>query len=74
MVHNTRGLSPVITVLGGLGVRAGVGPTYVDDPLLDGGLAGVPVVPAAQLDLGALVVLEHGHHHCLVWREEGDQG
>lgn len=47
--------------------------TDVNDPLLDSWLASVPVIPEAQLHFWALVILKHGHHHCLKWRKEGDK-
>lgn len=37
----------------------------VNDPLRNGQLLCVPVIPAPQLDLLTLVVLKHCHDHCL---------
>lgn len=39
--------------------------TDVNDPLLDGWLACVPVIPEAELHFWAFVVLKHSHHHSL---------
>ena len=42
--------------------------TDVNDPLLDGWLACMPVIPEAKLHFWGLVILKHGHHHGLEWR------
>ena len=39
--------------------------THIDDPLLGGGLPGMPVLPEAQLLHRALLVVEDHHHHTL---------
>lgn len=43
--------------------------TDVNDPLFDGWLACVPVIPEAELHFWALVVLKNSHHHCLRWKK-----
>ena len=47
--------------------------TDVNDPLLDGWLPCMPVIPKAELHFWALVILKHSHHHCLMWRKKGDR-
>lgn len=44
--------------------------TYVNDPLLHGRLARMPVIPKAKLHFGTLVVLKHRHHYCLKRRKK----
>lgn len=44
--------------------------TDVNDPLFDGWLACVPVIPEAELHFWALVILENSHHHCLRWENK----
>lgn len=43
--------------------------TDVNDPLLDSWLAGMPVIPKAELHFWALVILKHSHYNCLKWRK-----
>lgn len=47
--------------------------TDVNDPLLGGRLACMPVIPEAELHLWALVILKHSHHDRLKWRKKGDR-
>lgn len=47
--------------------------TYVNDPLLNGWLARMPVIPEAELHLWTLVILKHSHHYCLKWRKKCDR-
>lgn len=47
--------------------------TYVNDPLLNGWLARMPVIPKAELHLGTLVILKHSHHYRLRWRKKRDR-
>lgn len=47
--------------------------TNINDPLLGGWLACMPVVPKAELCFWALVILKHSHHYCLKWRKTGDR-
>lgn len=47
--------------------------TYVNDPLPDGWLARMPVIPKAELHLWALVILKHSHHYRLKWGGDTDK-
>lgn len=47
--------------------------TDVNDPLLGGWLAGMPVIPKAELHFWALVILKHSHHYGLQRGKKGDR-
>lgn len=47
--------------------------TNVNDPLLDGWLSSMPVIPKTELHFRALVILKYSHHYSLQRRKKQGQ-